>query len=124
MLSLAIFEVGIRFIINRIGCILAAVMFVNHPLLSVSALSENPLINNYNFGRFKLTFDLSGSKYGFALLTEKDRGKVFTLSARSTGTGEAFTLCAYMYMMSVYYLVELILRPIINLNFCVARNWL
>ena len=29
------FEAGVRFIINRIGCILAAVMFVNQPLLSV-----------------------------------------------------------------------------------------
>ena len=33
--SLAISEVGVCFIINRIGCILAAVMFVNHPLFSV-----------------------------------------------------------------------------------------
>ena len=33
--SLAIFEVGVSFIINRIGCIMAALMFVNHPLLSV-----------------------------------------------------------------------------------------
>ena len=34
-MNLAIFEVGIRFIINRIDCILAVVIFVNHPLLSV-----------------------------------------------------------------------------------------
>ena len=33
--SLTISEVGVSFDINKIGCILAAVMFVNHQLLSV-----------------------------------------------------------------------------------------
>ena len=72
-----------------------------------------------SFGGFKVTFDLAEGKYGFALLIEKDRGKGFHFECRSTGTGEAFTLFAYM--ASVFYLIELILRPIINLNFCMAR---
>ena len=35
-----------------------------------------------SFGGFKVTFDLAGGKYGFALLTEKDGGKIPTLNAR------------------------------------------
>ena len=30
-----ILSIGLSFVINRIGCILAAVIFVNHPLLSI-----------------------------------------------------------------------------------------
>ena len=49
----------------------------------------------------------------------KTGGKVFTLSAR-VQIQERLSHCVHM--VSVFYLVELIFRPIINLKFYVARN--
>ena len=65
---------NVSFVINRIDCILAAMMFVNHPFLSICALSEIPLIKRYQFlGGFKVTLTLLGGKYSFALLIEEVR---------------------------------------------------
>ena len=54
-----------------IGCILAAVMFVNHLQLSVLRnLSEIHSIDNYQcpLGDLKVIFDLAGGKCGYCFL--------------------------------------------------------